>query len=156
MVLRRAIYIYIYIYILIYPPPPPWICGIPLGLLGDKSESARAAVSRVQTRDEGRRWRGKKGDTGCAREDGRKGGGRGTLYPLRSAFPRSCRTRRPVIVITGETFREKAHPFVLFLFSFLFSFFFFLYVPFREDSHENSSGNCENSRRGCERQNWRN
>lgn len=76
--------------------------------------------------------RGKKRDT-------REGGEERSIRsdPL-SAFPRSCRTRRPVIVITGETFREK--PFVLFLFS-PFSFFF-LHVPFRqrEDGHENSSG----------------
>lgn len=60
--------------------------------------------------------RGKKRDT-------REGGEERSIRsdPL-SAFPRSCRTRRPVIVITGETFREK--PFVLFLFS-PFSFFFF-------------------------------
>lgn len=59
-VLRRAIYT--------LPLPLPWICGIPLGLLGDKSESARAAVSRVQ-REMGEGG-GKKRDTGCrARED---------------------------------------------------------------------------------------
>lgn len=61
-VLRRAIYT--------LPLPLPWICGIPLGLLGDKSESARAAVSRVQREMGEGGGGGKKRDTGCrARED---------------------------------------------------------------------------------------
>lgn len=83
--------------------------------------------------------RGKKRDT-------REGGEERSIRsdPL-SAFPRSCRTRRPVIVITGETFREKAHPFVLFLFS---PFFFF--VPFRQrEATKIPPDNCENSRRGA-------
>lgn len=85
--------------------------------------------------------RGKKRDT-------REGGEERSIRsdPL-SAFPRSCRTRRPVIVITGETFREK--PFVLFLFLFLLFLFFFCMYHFASARTKIPSDNCENSRRGA-------
>lgn len=104
-VLRRAIYI------------PPWICGIP--------RSGYPAIKAKVRASNGGRGKKEGYERVCGRRSGAEGGREEPLYPLRSAvaFPRSCRTRRPVIVITGETFREKARPirFVLFLFSFFLS-----------------------------------
>lgn len=104
-VLRRAIYI------------PPWICGIP--------RSGYPAIKAKVRASNGGGGKKEGYERVCGRRSGAEGGREEPLYPLRSAvaFPRSCRTRRPVIVITGETFREKARPirFVLFLFSFFLS-----------------------------------